>query len=83
MKKRKEKRREEKSEWQDLYKKTSKPARKAARNKKAMIIAFLFRCYKTAQMRHTKYATFAQFYIQGEIWGHGGKEIVSKVKLKY
>ena len=52
--------------WQELNKKTSKPAGNTARNKKAMIIAFLFRSYKTAQMRHTKYATFAQFYIQGE-----------------
>ncbi len=46
--------------------KTSKPAANTARNKKAMVIAFLFRCCKTAQMRHTKYAVFAQFYIQGE-----------------
>ena len=72
--KRKEKRRKkerEEKEWQDLYKKnkkTSKPAANTARNKKAMIIAFLFRCYKTADAQHT------QFYIQGENWGHGGKE---------
>ena len=39
-----------------------------------MTIAFLFRCYKTARVRHTKYVARAQFYIQGEIWGHGGKE---------
>ncbi len=50
----------------EIKRKTSKPAGKAARNKKAMIIAFLFRYYKTAQMRHTKCAVFAQFYIQGE-----------------
>jgi len=33
-----------------------------------MTIAFLFRCRKTAR------AARAQFYIQGEIRGHGGKE---------
>ena len=55
-----------KSFIKEIKRKTSKLAANTARNKKAMIIAFLFRCYKTAQMRHTKYAAFAQFYIQGE-----------------
>jgi hypothetical protein len=64
--KKEEKRQQKKKRWQELYKKTSKPAGNAARNKKVMVIAFLFRCYKTAQIRHTKYAVFAQFYIQGE-----------------
>ncbi len=33
----------------EIKRKTSKPAGKTARNKKAMLIAFLFRCYKTAR----------------------------------
>jgi stalled ribosome rescue protein Dom34 len=57
----------EKKRWQELYKKTSKPAVNTARNKKAMIIAFLFRCCKTAR------AARAQFYIQGENRGKWGK----------
>jgi hypothetical protein len=63
-----------KKEWQELLKKTTQPAGNTARNKKAITIAFLFRCYKTARLRHTKYASIAQFYIQGENRGHGGKE---------
>ena len=57
--KKKEKRREEKGKnGRNYFKKTSKPAANTVRNKKAMIIAFLFRCYKTAYAQHT------QFYIQ-------------------
>jgi hypothetical protein len=57
--------------WQERKKKNGRKERMAgntARNKKAMVIAFLFRCCKTAR------AARAQFYIQGENWGHGGKE---------
>ena len=58
-----EKRREEK-EWQEPgeegVREISKLAANTVRNKKAMIIAFLFRCFKTAYAAHT------QFYIQGE-----------------
>ena len=59
-KEREEKRREEK-ERQEPLKKTSKPAENPARNKKDMIIAFLFRCYKSARVRHTEYAARAHF----------------------